>query len=133
MNVAKSANPSTPAAKMKAPASPPKAPHAKNLAAALSRPRTAKRSREILVLELRRLRALFLEIAERYVANVEGKSAALIKSVDEGKLSAAKVTELLEGIRDLAVKPQKGRRKDLARIERTIEALQKALEVQAPS
>ena len=97
------------------------------IAAALSRPRTAKRSREILVLELRRLRALFIEISERYVANVEGKSAALIKSVEEGKLSAAKVAELLEGIRDLAVKPQKGRRKDLARIERTIATIEKSL------
>jgi hypothetical protein len=48
--------------------------------------------------------------------------------VEEGKLSAAKVAELLTGIRDLAVKPQKGRRKDLARIERTIAALQKELE-----
>jgi hypothetical protein len=48
--------------------------------------------------------------------------------VEEGRMTAAKVAGLLEGIRDLAVKPQKGRRKDLARIERTIEALQKALE-----
>ncbi|HEY7586773.1 MAG TPA: hypothetical protein VH866_09730 [Candidatus Deferrimicrobiaceae bacterium] len=109
-------------------ASPSSAAPARKIAAALTRPPTHKRSREILVLELRRLRALFIEIAERYVANVEGKSAALIKTVEEGKLSAATVAELLAGIRDLAVKPQKGRRKDLARIERTIEALQKALE-----
>src|SRR5512134_191568 len=106
----------------------PKPPPARKIAAALSRPPSAKRSREVLVLELRRLRALFLEIAERYVANVEGKSAALIKSVENGKLSSATVAELLEGIRDLAVKPQKGRRKDLARIERTIEGFQKTLE-----
>jgi hypothetical protein len=112
----------------KAPAAPPKVPPAKPIAAALARPPTPKRSREILLLELRRLRALFLEISERYVANVEGKSASLIKAVEEGKLSSAKVVELLAGIRDLSVKPQKGRRKDLARIERTIEALQKALE-----
>jgi hypothetical protein len=105
----------------------PKVSPARKIAAALSRPPTTKRSREILVLELRRLRALFIEISERYVANVEGKSAALIKSVEEGKLSAAKIAELLEGIRDLAVKPQKGRRKDLARIERTIATLQKTL------
>ncbi len=105
----------------------PKAPPARKIAAALSRPPTAKRSREILLLELRRLRALFIEISERYVANVEGNSAALIKSVEEGKLSSARIAELLEGIRDLAVKPQKGRRKDLARIERTIATLQKTL------
>jgi hypothetical protein len=123
----KGANPTSRASK-NAPASPRKAPPAKNIAAALARPPTPKRSREILLLELRRLRALFLEISERYLANVEGKSAALIKSVEEGRLSAAKVAQLLEGIRGLAVKPQKGRRKDLARIERTIEALQKALE-----
>jgi hypothetical protein len=112
---------------MKAPAGP-KSPPAKKIAEALSRPPTPKRSREILVLELRRLRALFLEITERYTANVEGKTAALIDTVEGGKLSSAKVAKLLEAIRDLAVKPQKGRRKDLARIERTIETLQKALE-----
>jgi hypothetical protein len=105
-----------------------KPPPARKIASALSRPPTAKRSRDILVLELRRLRSLFLEIAERYVANVEGKSAALIKSVEDGKPSSATVAELLEGIRDLEVKPQKGRRKDLARIERTIEAIRKSLE-----
>jgi hypothetical protein len=127
MNIAKSANIPASRPKKGDPAAPPAAP-ARKVAAALSRPPTHKRSREILVLELRRLRALFLEIAERYVANVEGKSASLIKTVEEGKLSAAKVAELLTGIRDLAVKPQKGRRKDLARIERTIAALQKELE-----
>src|SRR5512134_2978643 len=126
MNAAKGSRP--PSRTAKAPASPPEAAPVKKIAAALSRPPTPKRTREILVLELRRLRALFLEIAERYVANVEGKSAALIKSVEQGKLPAAKVDELLAGIRDLAVKPQKGRRKDLARIERTIETLQKSLE-----
>lgn len=127
MNAAKGSRPPSRTAK-DAPASPPQAAPVKKIAAALSRPPTPKRSREILVLELRRLRALFLEIAERYVANVEGKSASLIKAVEEGKLTAAKVDELLAGIRDLAVKPQKGRRKDLARIERTIETLQKSLE-----
>lgn len=132
MNTAKGAITSASAGKKGAPSSQP-APAARKIAAALSRPPTPKRSREILVLELRRLRALFLEIAERYVANVEGKSASLIKAVEEGKLSAAKVADLLEGIRDLEVKPQKGRRKDLARIERTIEALQKALEVRDSS
>ncbi|MGZ8428806.1 MAG: hypothetical protein ACXWXD_04005 [Candidatus Deferrimicrobiaceae bacterium] len=126
MNVAKGANPPSQAAK-KPPASPPHASPAKKIAAALSRPPNPKRSREILLLELRRLRALFLEIAERYVANVEGKAASLIKTVEEGKLSAAVVAELLTEIRDLAVKPQKGRRKDLARIERTIETLHKTL------
>ncbi len=127
MNAAKGArtSPSPTSGKGARPA--PKTPPARKIAAALSRPPTAKRSREILVLELRRLRALFLEIAERYVANVEGKSASLIKTVEEGKLSAATVAELLAGIRDLAVKPQKGRRKDLARIERTIATLQKTL------
>ena len=126
MNVAKGGQPPPRTAK-KSPASPPQAPPARNIVAALSRPRTPKRSREILVLELRRLRALFLEIAERYVANVEGKSAALIKSVEDGKLSSATVAELLEEIRGLDVRPKKGRRKDLARIERTIAALQKTL------
>src|SRR5512145_1083215 len=127
MNTAKGGQPPPRTAK-KSHASPPQDAPPRNIAAALSRPPTPKRSREILVLELRRLRALFLEIAERYVANVEGKSASLIKAVEQGKLPAAKVDELLAEIRDLAVKPQKGRRKDLARIERTIETLQRSLE-----
>jgi hypothetical protein len=127
MNAAKGARTSPSPTPRKGVPPAPKPPPARKIAAALSRPPTAKRSREILVLELRRLRALFIEISERYVANVEGKSAALIKSVEERKLSSAKVAELLEGIRDLAVKPQKGRRKDLARIERTIATIEKSL------
>jgi hypothetical protein len=127
MNAAKGARTSPSPTPRKGVPPAPKTPPARKIAAALSRQPTAKRSREILVLELRRLRALFIEISERYVANVEGKSAALIKSVEERKLSSAKVAELLEGIRDLAVKPQKGRRKDLARIERTIATIEKSL------
>lgn len=127
MSVAKGTRTPAPSTPGKGARATPKPPPARKIADALSRPPSAKRSREVLVLELRRLRALFLEIAERYVANVEGKSAALIKSVEDGKLSSATVAELLEEIRGLDVKPKKGRRKDLARIERTIAALQKTL------
>src|SRR3990172_8168424 len=102
MKAAKGARtPPSPTPKSGAPPAP-RTPPARKIAAALSRPSTSKRSREILVLEFRRLRALFAEISERYVANVEWKSAALIKSVEEGKLSAAKVAELLEGGRGRA-------------------------------
>lgn len=104
------------------------APASRKIAAVLSRPPTPKRSREILVLELRRLRALFLEITERYVANVEANSASLIRAVEDRKLSSPQIRKLLDGVRDLTVKPQKGRRKDLARIERTIETLKKEIE-----
>jgi len=100
----------------------------RKIAEALSRPPGPRRAREILLLEMRRLRALFLEISERYVANVEAEAAALIRSVEGRNLPAAAVKELLKPLRSLEVKPQKGRRKDLTRIERTIVVLRGALE-----
>ena len=50
----------------------------KRIAAALARKPSRKVAKEMLVLELRRLRAMFTEIAERYVANAEGEIATLI-------------------------------------------------------
>jgi hypothetical protein len=81
----------------------------------------------MLVLELRRLRAMFTEIAERYVANAEGEIAAVIEAVEGKSLPTARVARMLEVVRGLTVKPRKGRRKDLARIESIAAALRKEL------
>lgn len=102
-------------------------PGGKNVAAALSRKPSRKVAREMLVLELRRLRALFSEIAERYVANTEGEIVAVIETIEGKPLAAAKVEAMLKLVRDLTVKPQKGRRKDLARIEEVAVTLRKEL------
>jgi len=102
-------------------------PDRKSVAAALARRPTRKVAREMLVLELRRLRALFAEIAERYVANKEGEIVAAIEAIDGKPLSAARVKKMLKLVRDLPLKPQKGRRKDLARIEKIVASLRKEM------
>jgi len=118
-----------PAARKSAPAETGAAPPAEKegIAAAFARNPSRKVAKEMLVLELRRLRAMFTEIAERYVSNVEGEIAAVIDAVDGKSLPAARVERMLEVVRALSVKPRKGRRKDLARIETTAAALRKEI------
>jgi hypothetical protein len=99
----------------------------KSIAAAFARKPSRKVAKDMLVLELRRLRAMFTEIAERYVANAEGEIAAVIEAVEGKPLPVARVRKMLEVVRALSVKPRKGRRKDLARIEGATAALRKEL------
>jgi hypothetical protein len=99
----------------------------KRIAEALARKPSRKVAKDMLVLELRRLRAMFTEIAERYVANEEGEIAAVIEAVEGKSLNAARVEKMLEVVHGLTVKPRKGRRKDLARIEAIAAALRKEL------
>jgi len=99
----------------------------KNIAAALARKPSRKVAKDMLVLELRRLRAMFTEITERYVATAEGEIAAVIEAVEGKSLPAPRVDKMLEVVRTLSVKPRKGRRKDLARIETIVAVLRKEL------
>ncbi len=100
----------------------------RNIAAALGKKPSRKMEREMLLLETRRLRAMFSEIAERYAENTEGKIASVIEAMETKPLPAGKIAGMLRFVRDLAVKPQKGRRKDLVRIEKAAETLLKELE-----
>ncbi|MGB5195675.1 MAG: hypothetical protein WBN64_01270 [Candidatus Deferrimicrobium sp.] len=100
----------------------------RNVAAVLGRTPSRKAARDMLLIETRRLRAMFSEIAEHYVANTEGKIASVIDAVEARTLPAATIDGMLKAVRDLTVKPQKGRRKDLSRIEKAAEGLLKALE-----
>lgn len=95
---------------------------------AISGKRTPALSREMLTVELRRVRSLFLEIAERYLADTEGRIVALIGDLEARKPPAPAVERLLEEIRALKVKPRKGRRKDLGRIETMLDSLRKTLD-----
>jgi hypothetical protein len=98
------------------------------IAKALTRKPSRKMAREMLILETRRLRAVFSEIAERYVAEMEGRIASVVHAMETKPLPPGKIDAMLKTVRGLTVKPQKGRRKDLARIEKATEALFKALE-----
>ena len=100
----------------------------RNIAAVLGHKPSRKGAREMLLIETRRLRAMFSEIAEHYVANTEGKIASVIDAIEGTALPAGKIDGMRKALRDLTVKPQKGRRKDLFRIEKAAETLLKALE-----
>ncbi len=92
------------------------------------RKRSPQISRDMLTVELRRIRSLFVEIGERYLADTEGRIVALIEEFDRRKLPMPSVDRLLKDVRGLSVKPRKGRRKDLARIETLVDSIRKALE-----
>ena len=100
----------------------------RNIAAVLGHKPSRKGAREMLLIETRRLRAMFSEIAEHYVANTEGKIASVVDAIEARTLPAKKIDGMLKAVRGLTVKPQKGRRKDLSRIEKAAETLLKALE-----
>jgi predicted transposase YdaD len=104
------------------------APAKRNIAAALGRKTSRKMAREMLLLETRRLRAVFSEIAERYLEETEGRIAAAISGIETKNLPQGKVEKMLELVQTLSVKSRKGRRKDLARIEKLTQALLKNLE-----
>jgi hypothetical protein len=125
MTTGKGEPPAGKAAPAESGAAPP--PGKKNVAAVLGRKPSRKAAKDMLVLELRRLRAMFTEIAERYVADTEGEIAAVIEAVEGKPLPAARVERMLKVLHNLSVKPRKGRRKDLARIGRAAASLRKVM------
>lgn len=100
---------------------------ARKIKDAFSRKPTARVARERLVVEMQRLRSVFCEIAERYTADTEARIASLIESARSGGVPEEKIPALLDAIWALAVKPRKGRRKDLLRVERVVDTIEKAL------
>ncbi len=92
--------------------------------------RTVSRAdREKLVVEIRHLRTLFQEIADAYVARVSAMIQRLADSVEnndavgegaEVDLPLAHYQQIVSSIRRLSVKPEKGRRRDLKRIEELV-------------
>ena len=103
-------------------------PAPRNILAVLGRKPSRKVAREMLLLETRRLRAIFTEIAERYLEETEGRIAAAISGIETKNLPEPRIRKMLETVQTLSVKARKGRRKDLARIEKVTEILLKALE-----
>jgi len=116
-------------AEEKSPPSSGKTPSApRNIKAVLEHKPPRKAARDRLMLETRRLRTMFSEIAEHHAANMEGKIASVIDAIEARTLPDEKIDGMLKALRGLTVKPEKGRRKDLSRIEKTVETLLKALE-----
>ncbi|MBI4180032.1 hypothetical protein HY522_11490 [bacterium] len=89
------------------------------------------------VVEIRRVRTLFKEIASTYVSKMESRVLDLIQQVES--LSAnpermeRQVPLMLKCVRDLSVKPAKGRRKDLKKLELLLDELGALAEESQPA
>jgi len=82
--------------------------------------------------EIHHLRSLFQETLEAFAIAQEGEIAQLVQPIQEAvKERGVKITrrrqqllqEMIDRIRDLQVRPQKGRRKDLKKIESLVRQL----------
>ena len=80
---------------------------------------------------LRGLRQITRETAQAYLLNIDADLGALIKRLGEqtGKSNKARhlknssIKELLKTAKRIDLKPEKGRRKDLRKIEKTVVAM----------
>ena len=80
--------------------------------------------RKSLQVELRRIRSLVKEIAANYAAKLESRAEATARVLDEIELDPKEdFRRLIKNVRDLTVKPNKGRRKDLRQLEELIDKL----------
>lgn len=109
--------------------------------AASPRPRPALRVRRVAAgrngrdpiksmgVELHRLRSLFREIVENYATKVEGEIAQLQEVMQEnGKDREEGIQAMLTSLRQLKVKPEKGRRRDLKRIHDLVQEMRRLTE-----
>lgn len=81
-------------------------------------------AREIAV-RIRHIRGLMKEIARRYAAEREAELNALVERLQAKPPPAEALLAAHEAIEALEVKPDKGRRKDLRRIEECIDLLER--------
>ncbi len=85
-----------------------------------------------LQLELRRMRSLAKEIAAAYVSKLEARAEQMAARLSEATaVDAGAIGIVLKKIRDLNVKPHKGRRKDLRKLEDLLELIQADVEALA--
>ena len=76
------------------------------------------------VVEIKRIRTLSKEIAANFVSKIEARVIELIRIVEtSGADCADQIPPMLKRIRELSVKPNKGRRKDLRQLEELLEDL----------
>lgn len=82
-----------------------------------------------LQMELRRMRSLAKEIAAAYVSKLEARAEQMADRLNEvATIDAGAIGIVLKKIRGLNVKPHKGRRKDLRKLEELLEGMQSDVE-----
>jgi hypothetical protein len=90
-----------------------------------ARPAAQDRKQD-LVVSLRHLRLATREIGRTYISRVERDILELMDAIEERAKRDAKIEsaqEMLRTLEELSVKPQKGRRKDLRRIEKAVDKM----------
>lgn len=91
--------------------------------------RNGRDPRKSMDIELNRLRSLFREIVENYATKVEGEIAQLQEVMQEhGGDQEEAVQAMLASIRQLKVKPEKGRRRDLKGIHELVQEMRQLTE-----
>ena len=89
--------------------------------------------RKELLAQLQHLRTETKEISRLYVANLQRDIVQLIEFLNESPAGAAKkaraanqvLLQMKESLESINVKPEKGRRKDLRKIEQAVRAMRK--------
>ncbi len=93
--------------------------------------RNGRDSRKSMDIELNRLKSLFREMVENYAAKVEGEIAQLQEVMQEnGQENGRKeaIQAMMTSIRQLKVKPEKGRRRDFKRIHDLVQEMRRLTE-----
>ena len=93
--------------------------------------RNGRDSRKAMDIELNRLRSLFREIVENYATKVEGEIAQLQEVMQENGQKSGQteaIQAMLTSLRQLKVKPEKGRGKDLKRIHGLVQEMRRLTE-----
>ena len=91
--------------------------------------------RKELLAKLVRLRSATKEVGRSYLANLEHDIVELTELIDgtgEGKdgkrtLKVSAIERMEEILEDVSIKPEKGRRRDLRRIEKAVRAMEQVL------
>lgn len=85
-----------------------------------------------LLVELDHLRSITRDVCRSIAANIERDIVEVVDMVtesgrhnDEPKVKMADLEDIVETINGLSLKPEKGRRGDLKKIEKTIQAMRK--------
>src|SRR5436190_9810093 len=84
--------------------------------------------RKELLAQLQHLRTEAKEISRLYVANLQRDIVQLIDFLNEGQNSRkgnSQLSKMKETLDEISVKPEKGRRKDLRRIEEAVRSMRK--------
>ncbi len=97
----------------------------------IDKKKNPEKLRQEIIAEVTALRIQFRDIVQRYQANLEAKmvwsinnlTASELQDLPEGAQDRDELAEMLESLKLLKLKPQKGRIKDIKKINDTIEMI----------